>query len=91
MARKNFREELREVVFAKIDNVLAKPRTSAHSPQALAEVVYSLMNLIYDDRRYERWMNNEYPGSRPWYFDDNIDSPMAVTKLQKMVDRFREE
>ena len=91
MAKKTVRTDIKELVLNRVEKMLSKPRTSAHSPLALAEVVYGCLNLVYEDRRYERYMNYDYPGSRPWYFDDNLDFQIATTRLQKLVMRLRDE
>jgi len=77
--------ELREVVIGKVETILSKPRVSAYTPQALVEVVYALLSLVYDEKKYEKYMYKEYGGSRPWWLSDDIDYPTAVTRLQKLV------
>ena len=82
---------VRGVVFGELQEILSKPRTSAHSPQALVEVCYALMNLVYEDRRHVKFMNNEYGGSKAWYFDDNLDFSIVINRLQKMVDKYKDD
>jgi hypothetical protein len=91
MARKAVRTDIKDLVFNRLDNILAKPRTCAHTPVMLAEITYALLNLVYEDRRYERYMNDEYPGSKPWYFEDGLEYPMAVNRLQKLLIRLNDE
>jgi len=91
MVRKAVRTDIKELVFSRLDAILAKPRTSAHSPLALVEVVYALLFCVYEDRRYERYMNEEYPGAKAWYFDESLDFQIVTTRLQKLVTRLAEE
>ncbi len=77
--------ELRELVMNKVEAIIAKPRVSAYTPQALVEVVYALLSLVYDERKFEKYMHREYGGSRPWWLNDDVDYPIAVTRLQKLV------
>lgn len=82
---------MRSAIFGELQEVLSKPRTSAHSPQALVEVCYALMNLVYEDRRHIRYMNSEYGNSKAWYFDDNLDFTITINRLQKMVEKYKDE
>ena len=91
MAKKFVRTDIKELVLSRVEKILSKPRTAAHSPIALAEVVYGCLSLVYEDKRHERYMNYEYPGSKPWYFDDNLDFQIAATRLQKLIMRLRDE
>lgn len=91
MARKTVRVEIKDLVFGKLEGILAKPRTNAHTPAMLAEIAYAYLNLVYEDRRYERYMNEEYPGSKPWYFEDGLEYTVAVNRLQKLLSRLNDE
>jgi len=82
---------VQNAVFNELQVILSKPRTNAHSPQALVEVCYALMNLVYEDRRHIRHMNNEYAGNKAWYLDDNLDFTIVTNRLQKMVEKYKDE
>jgi hypothetical protein len=90
-ARKTVRTDIKELVFSRIENILAKPRTSAHSPISLVEVVYGCLYLVYEDRRYERYMNDEYPSSKAWYFEEGLDFQIVVNRLQKLMSKLHDE
>ena len=83
---------IRSAIFGELQAVLSKPRTSAYSPQSLVEVCYALMDVVYDDRRHVKYMNREYAtGGRAWYLDDGLDFGIATIRLQKMVDKYKDE
>lgn len=91
MARKLVRTDIKDLVFSRVDSMLTKPRVTAHSPIALVEVVYACLSLVYDDKRHERYMNREYPGSKAWYFEDGLDFQITTIRLQKLMDKLRDE
>lgn len=88
MAKKRYNEDsVQDAVFYELTSILEKPRTSAHSPQALVEVCYALLNLAFHDRRHVRHMNNEYSsGSKAWYLDDSLDFGIVTARLKKLVE-----
>lgn len=91
MARKYVRTDIKDLVFSRIEGMLAKPRTTAHSPISLVETIYACLNLVYEDKRYEWYMNREYPGSKAWYFEDGLDFQIVTTRLNKLVSKLRDE
>ncbi len=91
VGRKAARTDIKDLVLSRIDNMLAKPRVAAHSPVALVEVVYGCLYLVYEDRRYERYMNDEYQCSKAWYLEDGLDFQMMQHRLQKLITRLRDE
>jgi len=91
MARKAARTDIKDLVFSRIETILAKPRTSAYTPISLVECVYCLLFLVYEDRRYEKYMNDEYQGNKAWYFEEGLDYQIMVTRLQKLITRLQDE
>lgn len=88
---KAFSDKMKHVVLSRTKEIINKPRTSAHDPVALVEVVYSLLSLVYENRFYERYMNDQYGGSRPWYMMEDVDYPVAANRLQKLVSYLEDE
>lgn len=88
MAKFNF--DMREVVLSKVQDVLNKPRVSAHTPSSLVEVTRHLLSLCYDDRRMEKLLYKD-SGSKAWWLEDGLDYPFVVSKLQKVVDALYDE
>ena len=91
MARKAVRTDIKELVFSRIENMLAKPRTAAYTPISLVECVYSCLYLVYEDRRYQRYAEDEYQGNKAWYFEEGLDYQIMVNRLQKLMTRLRDE
>ena len=78
-------------VLSKVEQVLNKPRTSAHTPAALVEVVYALLGLVFDDRKFEKFFTKEFGGtSRAWWLNEDLDYPMAVTRLVKLTEYLKD-
>lgn len=83
--------DTRNAVLSKIDNILSKPRVNAYTPQALVEIVCSLLSLSYNERKFQNYMFKEYGShSKPWWLNDDLDYPTAVTRLTNLVNFLKE-
>lgn len=83
--------KIAKVVLDKCDEVLAKPRVNAYTPQALVEIVYAILSICFDQTRFEKKMYMDYSsGNRPWWLNDDLDYPTAVNRLQNLVNSLRD-
>ena len=87
----NFDFRMKQAIINRTKDILSKPRTTAHTPVALVEIVYALLSIAYENRFYERYMNDQYSGPRAWYMMDDVDYPIAVNRLQKLVSYLEDE
>lgn len=82
---------LREAVLNKVDTMLEKPRTSAYTPQALVESVCAVLSLAYNEHKFQKHMYKEYNAhSKPWWLNEDLDYPTAVSRLRGLVDLLRD-
>jgi len=84
--------KMANIVLNKCDEVLAKPRVNAYTPQALVEIIYAILSISFDQRKFEKKMFMDYSsGSKPWWLSDDLDYPTATTRLQNLVNSLRDE
>lgn len=87
-----FDTEVARIVLNKCEQVLTRPRVNAYTPQALVEIVYSILSISFDQCRFEKRMFMEYgSGSKPWWLDGDLDYPTATNRLRNLVDSLKEE
>ena len=85
------KEEIREAVLAKIETILAKPRVSAYTPQALVEMVCTLLSLSYNENKFQKYMFREFGShSKPWWLSEDLDYTLAVSRLKNLIEYLKE-
>ena len=87
-----FDMEMAKVILNKCEEILAKPRVNAYTPQALVEIIYSILSIAFDQRRFEKRMFLEYSsGSKPWWLSEDLDYVTATNRLKNLVINLRDE
>lgn len=87
-----FDMEIANIILNKCEEVLAKPRVNAYTPQALVEIIYTLLSISFNQRQFEKQMFEEYSNSsRPWWLNSDLDYPTAVNRLEKLISSLRDE
>lgn len=79
--------ELRNTVLNKVNLILEKPRVSAYTPQALVEVVCTLLSLAYNETKFQKHMFKEYNStSKPWWLNEDLDYQTATLRLRRLAE-----
>jgi hypothetical protein len=89
----NVSREVKELVLAKVQDVLNKPRVSAYSPSSLVEIVRHLLSLGFDNNKIEKLLYKDYSTSKAWWICDEgeIDFSTTQFRLQRTVDALYDE
>ena len=89
----NVSREVKELVLAKVQDVLNKPRVSAFSPESLVEVIRHLLSLGFDNSKVEKLLYRDYSGAKAWWLSDEgtLDFNTAQYRLQKAIDILYDE
>lgn len=83
--------DIRSAVLNKVDTILTKPRVSAYTPQALVEVVCSILSLAYNEHKFQKHMYKEFgSSSKPWWLNDDLDYPTATNRLKMLIEYLKE-
>ena len=93
MAKYSVQQEIKELVLAKVQDVLNKPRVSAYSPASLVEITRHLLSLGFGNGRVEALLYKDYSGSKAWWLCDESELDFSTTqhRLQKAVDILHDE
>jgi hypothetical protein len=87
-----FDMEMGKCVLNKCDEILAKPRVNAYTPQSLVEIIYAILSISFNQQDFEKRMFLEYSsGSKPWWLSEDLDYPTATKRLQALTDTLRDE
>jgi len=85
------KEEMKEVVLAKVEAVLSKPRVSAYTPQALVEITCALLSLAYNENKFQKFMFKEFGShSKPWWLNEDLDYLTAVSRMKSVVEYLKD-
>lgn len=94
MAKYSVQQEIKELVLAKVQDILNKPRVSAYSPTSLVEIVRHLLSLGFGNGRVETLLYKDYSGSKAWWLvssEEELDFSTTQHRLQKAVDVLYDE
>lgn len=87
-----FDVKIANIILDKCDEILAKPRVNAYTPQSLVEMMYAILSISFDQKQFEKKMFLEYSSSsRPWWLSSDLDYTTAVTRLKSLVSGLRSD
>jgi len=88
----NFDIKIAKIILDKCDDILAKPRVNAYTPQALVEMIYAILSISFDQRKFEKKMFLDYSsGAKPWWLSEDLDYPTATNRLQNLINNLKDE